>query len=219
MRMFSVNWLKTVYVNFYYFNIGKALKLPILMGYGVRIGSLGNRKAVQIPSQFGVLCFALKGGPYGLINNASYWYIGKSGVVKIKGTCRMSKGINMKVFDGAILSIGGGFTSNTNLIISCANSIEIGEDNLLGWNITIMDNDGGHTLCCEGKVVNEAKPIIFGNHVWVSAESSILKGSIIADGSVIGFKSNVCGFTSEFHNSLIVGNPAREKKIGCTWIH
>lgn len=71
----------------------------------------------------------------------------------------------MKLFDFAILEIGNGGTSNANLIFSCASYIKFGEDNLLGCNITKMDNDGGHQLLKDGLEVNTLKPIVFGDHV------------------------------------------------------
>lgn len=218
-RVASVSWLKTLYVNIYYFGVRNAFKFPVLIGHNVVIDSLGSCKALNIPMRFGTLCFALKNGPFALGEKKSFWHIGNGANLIIRGTCRFSKGTNMKLFDNAVLEIGNGFTSNANLIVSCANHIKFGEDNLLGWNITIMDNDGGHQLLKDGLEVNTPEPIIFGDHVWIASECSVLKGSNISSGSVVGYKSNVCGLMCETENAVIVGNPAKVKNVSVRWEH
>lgn len=125
----------------------------------------------------------------------------------------------IKIFDKAKVRIGNGFTSNANLIISCADTIEFGTDNLLGWNISIIDNDGGHNVTKEGQIVNSPKPIKLGDHVWIASECSILKGSSISSCTVIGYKSNVCGLVCDKPHSLIVGNPAKLKSADIDWEH
>lgn len=217
-QILSVNWPLSLFLCLYYLPFRKALKIPILVGYNVKVGSLGKRDSLTITGRFASLCFALKGGPFAL-GNKSFWYIGKKSKLIVKGSARFSKGTNLKLFDNAELVIGDRFSSNANLIISCASHIEFGEDNLLGWDITIMDNDGGHQLLKDEREVNTPKPIVFGDHVWIASECSVLKGSIIANGSVIGYKSNVCGLVCETENAVIVGNPAKIKNDSIRWKH
>lgn len=218
-RVLSVNWVLSLKINLYYFEIVKAIKFPILVGYGVRIAHLGDKHTISIPSKFGALCFGLKRGPFALGNSHSFWWIGTGARLTILGTCRMSKGVNMKLFDNAELVIGDGFTSNADLIISCASKIEFGEDTLIGWNVTIMDNDGGHTIMREGLVRNFPRPITIGNHVWLSSYSSILKGSIVPDGSIVGQKASVAGLRNAPNNCVIIGNPASVISSGVKWNH
>jgi Acetyltransferase (isoleucine patch superfamily) len=218
-RLLSVNWIKSILVNLYYFPFAKAVRLPILFGWGVRIGALGKPGCVDVPNKFGSICFALKKGPFTLGNNLSYWYIGKDSKLKVCGSCRISKGSTVKVFDGAELSFGDKFSSNADMIISCASKIIFGDDCLLGWKVSIMDNDGGHQIYANNKLINQARPIIIGDHVWIGMESTILKGANIASGCVVGCKSNVCGLISNQSNSVIIGNPAIEKKNNIIWEH
>lgn len=151
----------------------------------------------------------------------SYWNTEKGASAVFKGTARFSKGTIFNIFSGGRVIVGNKFTSNANFLLSCADRIEIGEEVLLGWNITIMDNDGGHTMrkVDSDEITNGARPIIIGNHVWISAEASILKGSMIPAGSIIGYKSNVCGLKPSTLNSIIAGNPAIVVKEGFAWEH
>lgn len=217
-RFFSVNWILTIYANIYYLGIKHAFYFPILLGFGVKINSFGDRFSVSIPFKFGSLCFGLKGGPFSL-GGKSFWHMDKGAKLKIQGTARISKGTSLKLFSNAELIVGDHFSSNANLILSCAKKITIGKDNLFGWNVTIMDNDGGHTIMFDGVIRNLPREIHIGDHVWIAAESSILKGSLITNDSVIGYKSNVCGLKCIENNSVIVGNPAVIKSTGFQWNH
>jgi acetyltransferase-like isoleucine patch superfamily enzyme len=78
----------------------------------------------------------------------------------------MGKGVRLKLFNNSVLVIGNHFSSNANLLISCAKKITFGEDCLLGWNITIMDNDGGHIVIDRIHSQNSInkKEIVIANH-------------------------------------------------------
>lgn len=217
-RFFSVNWLKSFYVNVYYLGIRKAFHFPILLGYGVKVSSLGERNAISVPQKFASICFALKADPFNMGHRNSYWHISKGARAVFSGSFRVSKGTVFHLFQGAIFKVGDGFSANANLVISCAKEISVGHSCLLGWNITIMDSDGGHTVldASSGVPLVGANPIRIGNRVWIGAEASILKGTELGDGSVVGLKSNLCG--KKFCENVIVGgNPAKELKRGYTW--
>ena len=220
-RFFSINWLLTIYLNVYYLGVKRAFRLPLLFGYDTQIGAIGKRGSVEVADKFGTLCFGLKKEPFKYGDNTNYWYIGNSSKIIIKGTCRMAKGVRIKLFNDSTLIIGEHFTSNANLIISCANKITFGDDNLLGWDITIMDNDGGHSIIDKrnSTISVKSKEIFIGNHVWIGSKSSILKGSIISDNSIIGYNSFVCGLKFFQADSLIIGSPAFVKRDEITWKH
>lgn len=220
-RVLSVNWFQSFRFNLHYFPITKAIRFPMLIGYGVHVDSMGDKGSITLNGGFGSLCYALKHDPFHMGYSKSYWNLETGATIEFTGTARFSKGTILNVFSGGQLWIGDKFTSNANLILSCAKSISIGEDALLGWNITIMDSDGGHKMrkLTTNEVSNSAKEIVIGDHVWISAEASILKGSKIPTGSIVGYKSNVCGLKSNTFNSIIAGNPASVVREGYVWEH
>jgi acetyltransferase-like isoleucine patch superfamily enzyme len=57
---------------------------------------------------------------------------------------------------------------------------------------------------------NTVSPVKIGRDCWIGANATILKGSCIEDGAIIGAKSLVKGRVKQ--NSIVVGNPAREIK-------
>jgi len=92
----------------------------------------------------------------------------------------------------AILKIGDkcGFSGAA---ISCAESITIGDNVLLGINVIITDTDH-HSLDAQERRENTgitSAPVIIGNDVWIGANSMILKGVNIGNNTVIAAGSVV----------------------------
>lgn len=120
--------------------------------------------------------------------------------------------------EGAELVLGGGFSSNYDLTISCGKRIEFGNDCLLGWCCTLIDGDGHTIYDSTGKKMNENRQIKIGNHVWIAAKCTCLKGCSIADDCVVGFGS----ILSKQYNcvgSLIIGAPGKTIKNQIRWEH
>ncbi|MBU0982132.1 acyltransferase [Patescibacteria group bacterium] len=93
----------------------------------------------------------------------------------------------------------------------CADSIEIGNDCLIGSS-TIMDTDF-HTFDDPEHILfgnSKSKSINIGNQVWLGGQSALLKGSEIGDKSVVGFRAVVT--KSYGANVVVAGNPAKVVK-------
>ncbi len=95
-------------------------------------------------------------------------------------------------------------------------NIYIGKDCMFADNITFRTGDSHAIKSIKSdERINHAKNIIIEDHVWIGANSLILKGSIIGNGSVVGSGSIV---TKEFGSNLIIGGiPARIKKSDIYW--
>ena len=107
--------------------------------------------------------------------------------------------------------------SRVTIIASSRAGITFGEDVLLGWNINVRDSDG-HVIYKDGIQKESLKPVSIGDHVWIASFVDILKGVVIPDGCVIGYRSCLTGlYTSK--NSLIAGYPAREIQGNIEWKH
>lgn len=127
-------------------------------------------------------------------------------------------GCDVIVFSGGKLELGSGFC-NSDTKIRCKKNIKIGKDVVISHNVTIEDYDG-HQLYNTGnngekEPVQICAPIEIGNHVWIGAKATILKGVHIGDGAVIAAGSVV---TSDIPaHCLCAGVPARVIKENVTW--
>lgn len=204
--------MRTLYYNFQWLPWKQAKELPMIVGKNVKIIGTGKIEAE----------FTLKENPHIYIGcKALKWMdekectvISIDGLMKINAETYIGKGCRFEISGGRLeLKKGSNFTGLSTVI--CKNKIIFGEYNLISWNTLFMDSDAYTIVGANGKK-NSDKSIVLGNHVWIGAKSSILKGSFIANDDVVAAGSVVSGQ----HNQelcVIGGNPAKILKSGITW--
>lgn len=109
------------------------------------------------------------------------------------------------------LKIGSHCFFNINASITCLESIEIGDNCKFGNNLVIVDHDHNYRARGEyGEGIPEfvSSAVRIGNHVWVGAGVTILRGTVIGDNCVIGAGSVVKGNIPA--NMLLVKGEVRE---------
>jgi acetyltransferase-like isoleucine patch superfamily enzyme len=112
---------------------------------------------------------------------------------------------------GAAIIIGNN-TGISGGAICAATHVEIGNDCLLGANVTIVDTDF-HALNPIGRRTNNnpleigAEPIIVEDNVFIGTGSIVLKGVRVGKNSVIGAGSVVTKDVPP--DSIVAGNPAK----------
>jgi carbonic anhydrase/acetyltransferase-like protein (isoleucine patch superfamily) len=96
-------------------------------------------------------------------------------------------------------------------------SVKIGKDCMLSSNILFRAADG-HTLfdVGSGDVINRSRPIKIGDHVWIGAGATFLKGAEVASNVIIGANSIVSKSYLE-ENVALAGAPARVVKRNVGW--
>ncbi|MCW4024086.1 MAG: hypothetical protein NWF01_03510 [Candidatus Bathyarchaeota archaeon] len=139
-------------------------------------------------------------------------YLGKNATFQIDGNFVIGKGVKISVEKEGILYIGGdkaglhsGISCDTRIMV--LKHVEIGSDFGCSWNVFITDSDW-HYVEYDGKPTSMQSDVKIGDRVWVCPECSILKGTVINDGCIIGTKSLLNGKTYP-SNSLVAGIPAK----------
>lgn len=114
--------------------------------------------------------------------------------------------------DGPIV-IGDNVAIGAHTVIysSKEGGVKIGDDTQIAAQCYIIDMDHGTAA---GKRISEqsnnVEPIVIGKDCWLAANVTVLKGSVIEDGAVIGAKSLVKGIVEE--NTINVGIPCKPIK-------
>ena len=140
---------------------------------------------------------------------------------KIKiGSCNYYKEAEILVGSNNELYIGKNTTAGRISIIqrgSKNTKITIGDDCMLSYNVIIRTEDA-HTIydCKTMKVLNKPQDVNIGNHVWIVANTTILKGSSIPSNCIVGTYSLV-NKIFEQPNCLIAGIPAKIIKHNINW--
>lgn len=134
--------------------------------------------------------------------------------VLIDGTVKLGPGVIVVVDKNAKLQIGDGTYVAADSKLYASESISIGANCALAWNLTIIDSDF-HQLSVNGNQRPSSLPIKIGDHVWIGCNVTILKGVTIGDGAVVAAGSVVTRDIPA--GSLAAGNPARVIKEAVKW--
>ena len=107
------------------------------------------------------------------------------------------------------------FASNVHMTAYENTSILIDEDCMFSHNVIIRTSDGHYIFDEQNNRINPSKSIKIGKHVWVSMNTTIIKGGTIGDGAVIGIGSIV---THDIDSCCIAaGIPAKIIKKNIHW--
>ena len=123
----------------------------------------------------------------------------------------------------ARLNVGDRTFIGRSLII-IASEINIGNDVLISWGVTIVDHDSHspefnlrkHDVTNWGGAVKDwtnvrISPVTICNKAWVGFGASILRGVTIGEGAIVAAQSVVTQDVLPW--TMVAGNPARLKKI------
>ena len=118
--------------------------------------------------------------------------IANGGSIKIGKNTRTVRRVTLSAPGGELI-IGEHVSFNRNDIVVCRDKVVIGDRTAFGPNITIYDHD--HIFGHKGIEENDFNkaPIIIENDCWIAANVSILRGTHIGEGSVIGAGAIVKG--------------------------
>ena len=112
---------------------------------------------------------------------------------------------------GYNIHLGRNFYANHNCVVLDGAPVTIGDNVMLGPNVTISTTSHPLSPSLRGDGITMAKPIIIGNNVWIGMGAQILGGVTIGSGAVIAAGSIVTKDVDA--NSLVAGVPATFVKL------
>jgi maltose O-acetyltransferase len=115
----------------------------------------------------------------------------------------------------SVINIGNNVLTNNNLKIIARGTVDIGDDCLIGENVTIMDHNAHGVKPSERRTsAGTVKDVIIGKNVWIGNNVTILPGSIIGDNCILAVGCVVKGNIPA--NVIVQGNPGViVKNINC----
>jgi acetyltransferase-like isoleucine patch superfamily enzyme len=156
--------------------------------------------------------------PKARFNNCLIYILGNNCKIEIGEKCILS---NLELWiedDGGIITIGAYSTfEGGHFACTEGQSISIGNDCMFSSGIILRNGDSHAIINSEtNNRINHAKSINIGNHVWMGADSKVLKGTIIGDNSIIATGAIASGNYS-LNNSIYGGVPAKKLRDGIDW--
>ena len=202
-QFLRVNIFRTITINFQYLRWKDAVKLPIVICRGARFRSIRGGLVFNCPVKFGLLRI---GSRSTRIVDGKYerTLFCNEGKIFVNGYTWLGVGCRIIVYKCAELHLGENLKITGRTTIICRKSIEIGPDCLFSWDIQIKDTDFHKIYDENNNQTNNDKEIVIGNHVWIGARTTVLKGSQIPSYSVIAAGSLFSG-KRERNNCIYAG--------------
>ena len=126
---------------------------------------------------------------------------------KIGGFNRWSSFEIQPRFENSKIKIGNNVSTNNNIFLCSAKYIEIGDDTLIGQNVSIMDFEAHCIDPNKRKKIGEIKSILIGKNVWIGNNVTILKNTEIGDNTIVATGAVVSG---KFPDNVVIGGvPAK----------
>src|SRR5262249_26377606 len=145
-------------------------------------------------------------GPFGLTSehDRSVIRVRPGARFTVRGVVSLQRGVRI-VVDSGELAIGHNTNVNGLTKILVAESVRIGRDCTLSWDVQILDNDF-HTITMNGEPKPARAPVEIGDRVWVGARATILKGVTVGDGAIVAAGAVVTRDVPP--NAIVAGCPA-----------
>lgn len=139
------------------------------------------------------------------------------GCVKIGNAYQAESDSVIDACNGGKVIIGEKVSSGKRLFIS-GGELRVGDDCMISHDVSIIGTNSHSIFNLDDGVSiskTKEKPIVIADHVWLGKDATVLYGSTVGKGSVVGANSVAKG---EYPcNSIIAGNIARVIRTNCTW--
>ena len=210
--LLKTNLVKTVWFNWKMLPRQQARKLPIWIYGRFTARSTAGKIEIDGPVTPGMIRIG-KHDYY--INTAlpqSIWTV--RGTIRFSGQAWFIMSSYVVVADKAVLTFTGKRNYfATNLKIMCFESITFGEGAHIAWDCQIVDTSFHYLENVEtGETKPLTKPVVIGARAWVGNRSTLAKGAVLPDDTIIASNSLVNKDLSEYGPyCLFAGSPATLK--------
>jgi acetyltransferase-like isoleucine patch superfamily enzyme len=209
-RLFrSVNWLKTLYLNFKMLPPEVARRLPIFVYGRVTLSSLSGRIVIDAPIRPAMIGLGQKYEVFRTSSGTAELHV--EGTIAFKGYAQFGPDYFIYVGSEAILEIGNMSSLGKGSKLICMHHVVFGDYVRIGYESQVIDTifHGMIDLTTHLPMPPHGS-ISLGTRTYVGHRSSILKGAVTPDYCTIASNS-VCNkdFSSLPAHTLLGGIPAR----------
>lgn len=210
-KLFKVNVIKTLLLNFKLFSLKEAIRLPIVVYGRYTVFHLLSLQKGQIelrcPCKTGMIRLNRRIG-YN-IGNGLKGSLCLDGKIVVKGVCDIGQGCSISIRKGAIMEISDKLSITGASKINVYESLKVGRNVVVSWNVQIHDTDF-HYFIKNGRIFSRNRKIKIGNNVWIGHDVTISKGAVIPSNCIVASNSLVNGKYDKSENGLLIaGIPAK----------
>lgn len=212
---FCLSFPQTLWFNLRHLPLRQAIKLPICVRYDSIVHITKGSICIEGDVQTAMIRIGFHKVPVCNYKDRTQVII-DGGKLVFQGTAHLGHGTKIHVAEGAELVLGDNFAVSASSQINCYHKMVMGHDIQFSWDCLVMDSDTHKIYDKKMGIINCDQEVTIGNKVWIGCRTTILKGSVIPDGCVIGAGSLVTGKIFS-PNTIIIGSPAKSVRTIDGW--
>ena len=144
-----------------------------------------------------------------IIKSGAVISVTDGGIIRIGRNVKFSRNCQV-IARGGTLNIGDNVQIGDGAIITSMNHVQIGNNTLIAEYVVIRDQDHDYRSRPIRNSGFISEKIMIGDDCWLGSKATVLRGSTIGDGAVIGAHALLRGDVEAY--ALAVGVPAKTVK-------
>lgn len=211
---YQINWLKTIYINFYFFSFKDAIQFPIIIFGQCSFASLKGSIVLKAPIRTGIITLGHRFEIFKKSANSAELFL--EGDWLVKGNIQFGYDFKIYVENDAVFETGHMCTLANNTKIVCSNKIIFGDHVKIGDESQLIDTNFHNMFdTITNKEVPKKGEIYLSSYISTGSRVTIMKNAKIPSYSLITSNS-LCNkdFLSFGENNVFGGIPAQFIKNG-----
>ena len=207
-HFWDINFMKSFYFNIKAFGFMRGMKLPVIVGYNVKLFRMGK---ICLTDELSTGMVSLGVITYPSMDENTILKFDNSGIIYLAKDIKIHPGAKIRVGRSGTLTLKGRNTIGSNSRLVCWKEVEIGYNSGCSWDCQIFDTDFHFLYDMEAKrPLKRTASVVIGNDVFIGNHCNIGKGTKISDGCVISSWTKLSGnFSKKGTNLLFAGNPGK----------
>lgn len=207
---------RSIWFNFRYLPFSQAIKLPVILAPNVKVKNMWRGGLKLHDFRFGALHIGFhEADAVDIYSAHTIIDLRKYGIMECHDV-HIGHGAVLCIKENGRLILGENFAISGTTKIICTDKIEIGNDVQFSWDTLVMDSDAHYIYDNSGKMRCNTLPVKIGDNVWIAANTTILKGTVIGNNCIVAVNS-LLNKNYQQDNFIIGGIPAKLIKTIGGW--
>lgn len=205
----GLNIYKTCYLNFKFLSFKQACKLPIYVYGKLQLGNCTGKIIISTSIKSGMIVFGANIAGFEASQGISLLDIG--GTIRFEGSALFGRKCTISTQETAVIVFGHCCRISNSVKIRSYKYIEFKPFVSITPECQVFDTNFHYMRNIEtGEVLPLSRPVIIGKYCWIGNRTSIMKGTILPDYTIVSSNSLVTrDFSSIKSYSIIGGMPAK----------
>ncbi len=208
-----INWVKSLYLNFQLLPFSQAVKLPLLVYGKCQVVNTRGKVFFSCPVKKGLIKIG-RNTDHFFANQKSLILISNGSSITFNGPATFGSGCTWRLTNNGTITFGEYVRCGSGVRFFSEDKLVIGNYSIITYNCQILNTNFHYILDTNTKTVHRnTKPISIGAFNWIGNQTTVMKGAITKDYTIVASGSLLNkDYVSKIPSNdsiLLAGSPAK----------